>query len=167
MSVVAPEQLAAVGVVAAPEAAEGLAAVEAGVEGVKVAVRGAGAATAIVGAGEDVVEGGAEAGKGARVGSNTKAAAARRPAQLSAETSRITRLHTHMIRMSDTLRDLVILDFKKSWLDGGGKDARIWSKGSEPVKADFCISWAQLDGKRHGARILEIHCILHLGGGRE
>ena len=113
MSVVAPEQLAAVGVVAAPEAAGGLAAVEAGVEGVKVAVRGAGAATAIVGAGEDVVEGGAEAGKGARVGSNTKAAAARRPAQLSAETSRITRLHTHMIRMSDTLRDLVILDFKK------------------------------------------------------
>ena len=57
MSVVAPEQLAAVGVVAAPEAAEGLAAVEAGVEGVKVAVRGAGTATAIVGAREGVVVG--------------------------------------------------------------------------------------------------------------
>ena len=43
MSIVAPEQLAAVGV-AASEAAEGLVAVEAGVEAVKVAVSGAGAA---------------------------------------------------------------------------------------------------------------------------
>ena len=55
MSIVAPEQLAAVGVVAAPEAAEEFVAVEAGVEAVKVAVRGAGAAKAIVGAGEGVV----------------------------------------------------------------------------------------------------------------
>ena len=57
MSVAAPEQMAATGMVAAPEAAEGFVAVEAGVEGVKVAVKGVDAATAIVGAGEGVVVG--------------------------------------------------------------------------------------------------------------
>ena len=63
MSIVAPEQLAAVDMVAAPEAAEEFVAVEAGVEAVKVAGRGAGAAKAIVGAGEGVVVG-MEASKG-------------------------------------------------------------------------------------------------------
>ena len=57
MSVAAPEQMAATGMVAAPEAADGFVAVEAGVEGVKVAVKGVDAATAIVGAGEGVVVG--------------------------------------------------------------------------------------------------------------